>query len=182
MRYATVILSGFLAGCQPQHCPAPAPADSLGLDYAAWPSVTEKPYRVSPSLAMFCRALTPDEARQQQAERKERGPHADTAIVVRVNPIGLEAFRAGEPVPVGTVVIKEKYPLHLPNTPPDAVAAMIKREPGYDPDHGDWEYAYEQRKAEPENKVVRGKLSHCIACHKGARSDYLFRPYLSAAR
>ncbi len=181
MRYAILLLGGMLAGCGPQHCPAPAPAGSLGLDYASWPAVTEKPYRVNPSLAMYCRGPSPDEVRKQQQERKERGPHAETSVVVRVNPIGLEQYRAGQPVPVGTVVIKEKYHLTT-DVPPDAVAAMIKREPGYDRDNGDWEYAFEQRGAEPENKVVRGKLSNCIACHKGARSDYLFRPYLAASR
>jgi hypothetical protein len=181
MRWAILLLGGLLAGCQPQSGPPAAPADSLGLDYAAWPSVTQKPYRVSPSFAMYCRGPSPDEVRKQQQERKERGPHAETSIVVRVNPIGLEQYRAGQPVPVGTVVIKEKYSLTT-NVPPNAVAAMIKREPGYDSDNGDWEYAYEQRSAEPEAEVVRGKLSNCIACHKGARSDYLFRPYLSSSR
>ena len=105
------------------------------------------------------------------------------AVVVRVNPVGVDRFKAGQPVPAGTVVVKEKYPEYSPNTPPVAVAAMVKREPGYDPENGDWEYAYEQRWPEAERKVVRGKLRSCIDCHQGARdTDYLFRPYLRASR
>ena len=54
---------------------------------------------------------------------------------------------------------------------------MIKREPGYDPGHGDWEYA--DVRLEPEKKVARGKIASCIACHDGKKNDdYLFRDYL----
>jgi hypothetical protein len=81
------------------------------------------------------------------------------------------------------VVVKEKYPQYSPNAKPVAVAAMTKREPGYDPGNGDWEYAYEQRWPEQEAKTVRGKLDACIDCHQGVRDkDYLFRSYLRAVR
>lgn len=54
---------------------------------------------------------------------------------------------------------------------------MIKREPGYDPQHGDWEYLYVVQK--PEKKVTRGRLESCIKCHWQAKDrDYVFRNYL----
>jgi len=48
---------------------------------------------------------------------------------------------------------------------------MIKRRPGYDPAHGDWEYFY----FEDANKVESGKMNSCIQCHSGAADkDYVF--------
>jgi hypothetical protein len=159
-------------GCQPEpEPPVDGPKrESLGIDYKDWPRVTEKPYQVKPALSMLC--APPPLATQN------RGPHTDSAIVVRVNPVGLEYFKSRKPVPVGTVVIKEKHT----KGQTVAVAAMLKRQPGYDPDHGDWEYAFEQLQPEAKRKVVRGKLSSCIECHEGAKgTDYLFRPYLRRA-
>jgi hypothetical protein len=52
---------------------------------------------------------------------------------------------------------------------------MVKREPGYDPAHGDWEYVY----AGADKAVTRGRLDSCIDCHfQVADKDYLFRTYL----
>jgi hypothetical protein len=168
-----LVMVGALVGCQlePEHPVAPPPqAGPLGIDYKDWPRVTEKPYQVKPAAAMLCAPFT---------AFQDRGPHTDCAIVVRVNPLGLECFKSRKPVPVGTVVIKEKHT----NGQQVAVAAMIKREAGYDPDHGDWEYAFEKLGAGQERKVERGKLSSCIECHQGVRAtDYLFRPYLRAGK
>jgi hypothetical protein len=191
MRWATLILGVLLAGCQSQSAPPTAlePNDerpparvAFGFDYANWPNVTEPFHKVSPGFIVYCRPLSADEVRRQEAAKKEYGPHAESAIVVRVNPIGLDRFKSGGAVPVGTVVIKEKYHHYYPGAQPTAVAAMIKREAGYDPEHEDWEYAYEERWAGSERKVVRGKLESCIECHKVAGIDYLFRPYLEAKR
>ena len=62
-----------------------------------------------------------------------------------------------------------------------AVGTMTKREPGYDPEYGDWEYGYRELKADAPPPTI-GKINSCIACHRTARQkDYLFRPYLPAA-
>ena len=54
----------------------------------------------------------------------------------------------------------------------------MKREAGYDPDYGDWEYFVKNvYRGEPE--FTRGKLDTCIRCHEDAQGkDYLFRSYL----
>jgi hypothetical protein len=177
MRWTALVLVGLFVGCLPEPEPpvAPPKRETLGFDYKDWPTVTEKPYKVKPATYMLC-------APASMAQFQDRGPHTDCAVVVRVNSIGLEFFKSRKPAPVGTVVIKEKHAKGQANGP-TAVAAMIKREAGYDPDHGDWEYAFEQLQPEEKRKVERGKLSSCIECHQGARNtDYLFRPYLRAAR
>jgi hypothetical protein len=174
MRWAALVLVGLVVGCQAvPEPPVDAPKrETLGIDYKDWPRVTEKPYKVKPATFMLC---APDGA------FPDRGPHTDCAVVVRVNPLGLEYFKSRKPAPVGTVVIKEKHKGNANG--PTAVAAMIKREAGYDTDHGDWEYAFEQLQPEGKRKVVRGKLSSCIECHQGTRAtDYLFRPYLRVGK
>lgn len=53
---------------------------------------------------------------------------------------------------------------------------MVKREAGYDPGGGDWEYAYVS--LVPEREVSRGRMARCANCHASAKSrDYLFRSY-----
>src|SRR5262245_14070734 len=108
MRRATLILVGLLAGCQAQPPSAPAPdvslpkPETLGLDYAGWPSVTEKPYPVAPAFLLMCAPPTAQELQWwKEAEQKERGSHAGSSVVVRVNPVGLDQFKAGQPVPAG---------------------------------------------------------------------------------
>ena len=86
-------------------------------------------------------------------------------------------------MPVGSIIVKEKWwwdgnPRHLA-----AYAAMTKREPGFDTDHGDWEYLYVELGngfQEPTMKpqVARGRLQECIGCHQAASAkDYLYREY-----
>ncbi len=178
-----------VAGCQPSPRQNPARVENLphqetlDIDFASWASATEKPYSIAPLSFRFCAPPSTQELQNQELDKKQRGPHSESAIVVRVNPIGFNPFKTGLSVPVGTIVIKEKYQHYSPDTPPVAVAAMIKRELGYDPQHGDWEYAYEQRWPEHERKVIRGKLDSCIDCHQNASGkDYLFRPYLASPR
>ena len=161
----------FLAGCQPATTQGPAPpppadalgpVETLGIDFAGWPAVTEKPHPVAPEVAFFCNVPDPLRSDEWQGEQNFHGPHYRPAIVVRVSPEGRDDFLAGRPVPVGTVVVKEKHWNEVADSP-SALAVMIKREPGYDPDHGDWEYGYEHLLAVKKPRVVRGKLDSCIA-------------------
>jgi hypothetical protein len=107
------------------------------------------------------------------------GPHYKPAIVVRTNPEALDAFMAKQsPMPVGTIVLKEKHTTVSATDAPNEFGAMIKREPGYDPENGDWEYVFGT--ISPKVTVERGKLANCIACHSAyaKENDYLFRSYV----
>ena len=185
MRIALIVTATIcvLFGCKAQIESGPSAAlqsSTLGFDFANWPSVTENPISVPSAFLVFC--APPTEA-QLETDRKVHGPHSQSEIVVRVNAIGIEQFKTGRSAPAGTIVVKEKYTRYSPNTPPSAIGAMIKREPGYDPEHGDWEYAYEEQSPKTERTLVRGRLDSCIKCHSGARdTDYLFRGYLQASR
>ena len=76
--------------------------------------------------------------------------------------------------PVGAVIVKEKY-AGAPAAPADlvAIALMIKRASGFDPAHGDWEYAY----YEAALGIVRSaeQTAYCASCHAGAAAtDYVY--------
>ena len=81
----------------------------------------------------------------------------------------------GEPeFPAGAVIVKEKYA--GPQTAPAdlvAIAMMIKRAAGFDPAHGDWDYAY----YEPALGVVQTaeQTAYCAQCHSAAAAtDYVY--------
>jgi hypothetical protein len=91
------------------------------------------------------------------------------------------AFREGKPLPRGAVVVKEKYADGRATGPLQEYAVMAKREAGYDPVGGDWEYAYVTLL--PERKLARGRLAKCAACHVSVRErDFLFRSYGGARK
>src|SRR5437763_734321 len=82
------------------------------------------------------------------------------------------------PYQPGAVIIKEKSPdrpIHIPEGGVLAfrhgVGGMVKRSPGFDPEHGDWEYFY----YEDPKKIETGAITSCVKCHEGAKDkDYVF--------
>jgi hypothetical protein len=157
---------------------APAPGTSADIDFAKWPTATDQPVRVDPQVFTYCRELSPAETQALEAARKRNGPHFAPSIVVRTNPEAIAAFKAAKaPLPAGTTIVKEKHIDREAKEAPYAYGAMIKREPGYDAEHGDWEYLYVV--LTPEKTVTRGRLESCIDCHAHAKDkDYVFRTYL----
>jgi hypothetical protein len=115
-------------------------------------------------------------------DEKDRGPHFVPSLRVYANPTAFAAVRSEDTkvMPVGSVIVKEKW-RNKQDARPDAYAAMIKREPGYDAENGDWEYVYASSNA--EEKVQRGRIEKCVTCHRtAANKDYLFRTYLDFPR
>src|SRR5262245_19279685 len=68
--------------------------------FAKWPSVTERPVKVSEGLWYLCRSPSPEENEALRRNRKVHGPHAGYSIVVRVSPDAVDAFRQSRPLPV----------------------------------------------------------------------------------
>jgi hypothetical protein len=82
------------------------------------------------------------------------------------------------PMQVGATIVKEKWPGENAKQP-IAYAAMIKRPPGYDAKHGNWEYVYAE--LDGKRRMERGRIASCIACHQGAaKRDYVFGRHLQA--
>lgn len=150
---------------------APSTGGELGLDFSQWSAATDGPIPVDSLFAMYCRP----------GGAALHGPHDGASIVVRVNPEAMEEFKARRPLPAGSVVIKEKHRGAEVDAHMTDYGVMIKREPGYDPDNGDWEYAYVDLQG--KQPVERGRIESCIECHRRvAESDYLYRPYLPFGR
>lgn len=91
------------------------------------------------------------------------------------------------------VIVKDNYAAEegTPETVADnpeehlaAVTVMLQREPGYDPEHGDWFYvkylpdgkiAENDQEIALAGRVAKGTGSGCLACHANAQGDdYVF--------
>ncbi len=172
-----------LAGCsrkdRPEAAvPPPAPpavrVDDIALSYPRLTAVTNEPVLVSAQFAALCAP-----AYDPEADLKKFGPHAQTAVRIFMNDSAAGAFRAASGnYPVGSVVVKEKQSRAPvaglskdPNQSTDAVGGMIKRAPGYDPAHGDWEYFY----FTSGGKIESGRIESCVNCHAAAaKKGYVF--------
>ena len=139
--------------------------------------MTKEPVFVDPGLARLCIGAT---QRQVEEARKRSGPHAHTAVTIYMNELAENAFRRrSSAYPVGSVVVKEKTVLgymsegneQTMTRPHDGVGGMVKRPPGFDAAHGDWEYFY----FEEPSRIESGRISSCVQCHGGASArDHVF--------
>ncbi len=177
------ILAAALAGCSqapgasPKETGIESPAVSeIAVSYDKLRQITKQPVFVNPELAMLCRGAS---QQQVEAARAKHGPHANTQILVYMNDPAAEAFGSSvHPFPVGAVIVKKKIMLSYRSNDGKqvlgtghGVGGMVKRSPGYDPSHGDWEYFYFDK----PSAIESGKISSCIQCHEGAKNaDYVF--------
>ena len=140
--------------------------------YRSWSPVNKKPHFVPGYLSYFCRPVLP-------TDKKDPSPHANKFVRVYVNAAGEEAMSSKEAMkyPVGTVIVKEKLS-SAEIKHPELLTVMVKREKGYNPKHGDWEYGVFDGAG--KKVQARGKLKNCQSCHqKQAKQDYVFRTYLT---
>jgi hypothetical protein len=138
--------------------------------YRTWSRVNSEPFRMEPAVSWLCAAPAASQVSPHDAP--------DAYIDVYVNPAGQSAMMTKGRVvfPVGTIIVKEKRRT-LDRTDPELLTVMLKREKGYHPEAGDWDFAVLDGNA--ATVQAQGKLENCMSCHKMAPvSDYVFRPYL----
>ena len=144
--------------------------------YRTWQKVNHDPELMDPGTRALCAPISPIGA----AVLSPPNPHQDKYITVYVNDTGKNAMmeQAKPKFPAGSVIVKEKLP-DKSSQSPELLTVMIKKEKGFNPQSGDWEYMVVDGKG--ESISARGKLQNCQGCHLGnPNTDYIFRTYLPA--
>lgn len=177
-----LILAAGFSGCAQHKAPADIPTrtplsvSTIAAGFTNYLRVTKSAVYVNPELAMLCRGASQEEV---DAARVQFGPHANAAIVIYMNNLAVDAFATdASSFPAGSVVVKQKYVFGhrshegtLVRQADAGVGGMVKRSPGYDPAHGDWEYFY----FEDPKKIESGRITSCVTCHSSARqNDHVF--------
>lgn len=136
--------------------------------------------RVNPVPAIFYSRLAVACFIPSAADRKleEENPHRDKFITVYVNDPGRRPLMEQKEsrYPRGSIIVKEKLTTKESQSP-ELLTVMVKREPGFNPKNGDWEYMVFDGPG--EKLFARGKLDKCQACHATYDyQDYVSRNYL----
>ena len=145
-----------------------ATGEKLIAGYKQWTRVNPEPAMVQAQNAQLCAiAINPP-----------KDPHKDKYITVYVNEIGRHAMMEEKTphFPQGSVIVKEKLTTSK-STTPELLTVMIKRDRGYNPESGDWEYMVVDGNGQSVQE--RGKLENCQSCHLMEQgTDYVSRRYL----
>ena len=141
--------------------------------FHGWKKANPTPVRLASKFDLLC---APASMAMIKAEQKVN-PHFQRFITVYVNKIGEKAMEKGGKFPVGSVIVKEKLEENLKT--PVLSTVMIKREKGYNPKCGDWQFAAID--AFTTKVTMDGKVKSCMFCHVDqAKKDFVFKTYVGA--
>jgi hypothetical protein len=101
--------------------------------------------------------------------------HGGVSVRVLANDIGAQAYLdEANPLPVGSVIIKEEYAGSECEQDGELVRWRVNRKepPGFDPQDGDWHWQW----VETDRSVTFDDKSTCIGCHQ--RTECLARDYM----
>ncbi len=141
--------------------------------FHGWKKANPKPVRLASKFDLLC---APASMAMVQAEQK-RNPHFQRVITVYVNKVGEKAMMKGGTFPVGSVIVKEKTDEGI--GVPVLSTVMIKRERGYNPKCGDWQFAAID--AFTTKVTMDGRVKSCMFCHVDQpKKDFVFKTYIGA--
>jgi hypothetical protein len=144
-------------------------AEWIAAHYAEFQLVTRAPVQVDPRIAAACTTsvkLAP-----------LGGPHAESAISIYVNDLARSALSESSSFVPGAILIKLKHRDADHPRGKEAVGGMIKRNLGYNPAGGDWEYFYQE-----DGRLESGPLPSCVQCHAAAtKHDHVFASWIGAS-
>lgn len=149
------------------------PNSNVISGYKSWTRINPKPLMLPAALSILCAA--PSATGRIDASSN---PHRQKYFTVYVNDVGQQAMtgQAKPQFPQGSIIVKEKLPDETASAP-ELLTVMIKREAGFNPQSGDWEYLVFDGTA--TKIAARGKLESCQSCHAANKAtDYVFRSYL----
>jgi Cytochrome P460 len=177
-------------------------------DKTLWTQVNERPYYLSSRIDILCRMPIREDYESIRKENPHASSYItvyvnqigraemfstgrprfpEGSVIVKEKRAGRAEMRSRRFDMLATnpqhpseasVIVKEKKQ-EGSEDPILLYTLMIKREPGYNPAAGDWEYAVASGKdAQIE---ATGKLENCQACHLEKRDqDFVFRAYLKS--
>jgi membrane-bound lytic murein transglycosylase B len=170
----------FVTAAARQRVAAFAPGESgekkavkLFSEHRKWTRVNPERARMDAATSALCRAVMPGESGVGSF-----GPHGGKYISVYVNDAGVKTMtrEKGTEFPPGSIIVKEKFATRAGGDA-ELMTAMVKREAGFNPESGDWEYFV--LNGAGTQVQARGKLENCMACHVPRKDwDYTFRTYL----
>ncbi|MBX7223592.1 MAG: cytochrome P460 family protein [Blastocatellia bacterium] len=138
--------------------------------YKTWTKVNPKPELIPSPIAKLCNMPPP-----KLVEREKNNPHNEKYLTVYVNQTGKHAMlqEVKPHFPLGSVVVKEKLPT-AESTTPELLTVMVKREAGFNPECGDWEFfVFDGKGSQVQG---RGKIETCQTCHRLQKEeDFLYR-------
>lgn len=145
------------------------PLEAARAAYHGWQQRTDEPLNISAEIFSLCRSPT---AAEQAFVASEHGN--ELYLLDWVNAEAAAGFDAGAtaPFPVGAAIVKEKLTREGADYVLVALGLMVKREAGFDPTHGDWQFGYWQ----PEDGMASGTSTnrYCGACHATSTTDFVF--------
>jgi Cytochrome P460 len=168
----------------PSTTDAQSSISDIARNYTNYSRITKSMVSVNPEFALLCAGVSKEAV---DAARTKFGPHANTGILIYMNKPAADAFGKGAATfPMGSVIVKQKTiggyfgeDGKLVRDADTGVGGMVKRSPGYDPQHGDWEYFY----FEDAGKIESGRISSCVQCHESAKGrDYVFGTWNESSR
>lgn len=144
---------------------------AFDFDLESMHRVTEKPHKMDIAVAFLCTIPTGPEAKSPH-----RLPKDSAYCNVFVNDEAKQPLLKGEGAyPVGAYIVKQKL-RSADSTRGVLYTTMRKREAGYDPEHGDWEYAVRDGQG---LVLAEGRIGSCIECHEAYKeTEYVTREYL----
>ncbi|MBP7951118.1 MAG: cytochrome P460 family protein [Verrucomicrobiales bacterium] len=130
--------------------------------------LTPSPVQLHRRTALLCRPPTAQEMQQDAAN-----PHGEKFALLFADKKGRPAAEGHEAAhPEGTLLLKEKLPANVSKqgvapaagSQPELFTGMLKREKGFSPECGDWEFFTVSGDA--KTITSRGRLANCIDCHQ----------------
>lgn len=114
----------------------------------------------------------------RKPERPPKNQHESTTFAkIFANELAASVIKDAKPVfPAGSIIVREKL-LKADDVNPELVTVMVKREKGFSPKSGDWEYFV--LSGDLAKIKEQEKAGSCSKCHTQAKeTDYVFREFL----
>lgn len=145
-------------------------------DRAKFTRITAEPVRMDYATAFLCNEPDEDLAVRKKG-LSEKNPHRENYVHVFTSTNAVEAMQSRtNTFPQGSLILKEKLS-YIGGQHTELFTGMLKREPGYNPECGDWEFFTVS--ADAKKVTSRGKLQQCMDCHvEYAERDFVTKSYV----